>query len=133
MINTGMLRTKVMSSTPTGSAPGKATRVKKIDQARVEPMGAEMTALKMVASSAEAERTNPVLLRTNSRLPGRLSVAMATLHRLDRNSQRLTPALERARVEHNRTELSSLKTSPDILKLTNGQIRRKRCWRSSGV
>jgi hypothetical protein len=42
--------------------------VKKIDQARVEPIGAEMTALKMVASTADAERTSPVLLRTNSRL-----------------------------------------------------------------
>jgi hypothetical protein len=41
-------------------------------------MGAEMTALKMVASTAEAERTSPVLLRTNSRLSDRSTVAMNT-------------------------------------------------------
>jgi hypothetical protein len=42
--------------------------VKKIDQARVDPIGAEITALKIVASRAEAVRTSPVLFRTNSRL-----------------------------------------------------------------
>ena len=63
-MSTGMLMITARISTPTGSAPGKATRVKKIDQARVEPIGAEMTALKMVASTADAERTSPVLLRT---------------------------------------------------------------------
>jgi hypothetical protein len=52
--------------------------VKKIDQARVEPIGAEMTALKMVASTADAERTSPVLLRTNSRLSDRPVVAMSS-------------------------------------------------------
>src|SRR5690348_5277463 len=76
MISTGMLRIAAMISTPTGSAPGKATRVKKIDQARVEPIGAEMTALKIVASTADAERTSPVLLRTTGgnrvHRPGRL-------------------------------------------------------------
>src|SRR6266568_3100062 len=79
MISTGMLMIAVRIRTPTGSAPGKATRVKKIDQARVEPIGAEMTALKMVASTADAERTRPVLLRTNSRLPVRSVVAMSFL------------------------------------------------------
>ncbi len=68
MISTGMLMIRVMTRTPTGSAPGNATRVKKIDQARVDPIGAEMTALKIVASRAEAVRTSPVLFRTNSRL-----------------------------------------------------------------
>ena len=78
MISTGMLMIAAMISTPTGSAPGKATRVKKIDQARVEPIGAEMTALKIVASTADAERTSPVLLRTNSRLSDRPVVAMSS-------------------------------------------------------
>ncbi len=78
MISTGMLMISVMTSTPTGSAPGNATRVKKIDQARVEPIGAEMTALKMVASTADAERTNPVLLRTNSRLSCWPAVVMSS-------------------------------------------------------
>ena len=68
MISTGMLMIRVMTRTPTGSAPGNATRVKKIDQARVDPIGAEITALKIVASRAEAVRTSPVLFRTNSRL-----------------------------------------------------------------
>jgi hypothetical protein len=78
MISTGMLMIAAMIRTPTGSAPGKATRVKKIDQARVEPTGAEMTALKIVASTADAERTSPVLLRTNSRLSDRPVVAMSS-------------------------------------------------------
>jgi hypothetical protein len=47
----------------------------------VDPTGAEMTALKMVASTADAERTRPVLLRTNSLL----AVAMATLRRSNRH------------------------------------------------
>src|ERR1700683_2996847 len=68
MISTGMLMIPAMTSTPMGSAPGNATSVKKIDQARVDPIGAEMTALKIVAWRAEAVRTSPVLLRTNSRL-----------------------------------------------------------------
>jgi hypothetical protein len=51
--------------------------VKKIEYAIVDPTGAEMTALKIVASTADAERTSPVLLRTNSLL----EVAMATLRR----------------------------------------------------
>src|SRR5215475_12659584 len=81
MISTGMLMIAAMISTPTGSAPGKATRAKKIDQARVEPIGAEMTALKIVASTADAERTSPVLLRTNSllRLSDRSAVVMSCL------------------------------------------------------
>ena len=78
MISTGMLMISVMISTPTGLAPGNATRAKKIDQARVEPIGAEMTALKIVASSADAERTNPVLLRTNRRLSERSAVVMSS-------------------------------------------------------
>ncbi len=48
----------VMPSTPATSAPGKATSVKKIEYAIVDPMGAEITALKIVASTAEASRTN---------------------------------------------------------------------------
>src|SRR6202050_1001438 len=68
MISTGMLMIPAMTSTPMGLAPGNATSVKKIDQASVDPIGAEMTALKIVASRAEAVRTSPVLLRTNSRL-----------------------------------------------------------------
>src|SRR6266699_6934266 len=43
MISTGTLMIAAMTSTPTGSAPGKANRVKKIDKARVEPNGDEMT------------------------------------------------------------------------------------------
>ena len=78
MISTGMLMISVMTSTPTGSAPGNATRVKKIDQARVDPIGAEMTALKIVASTADADRTRPVLLRTNSRLCDWSEVVMSS-------------------------------------------------------
>ena len=43
----------------------------------VEPIGAEMTALKIVASTADASRTRPVLFRTNRR-PVLLSVVTAT-------------------------------------------------------
>jgi hypothetical protein len=51
-----------------------------MEYAIVDPTGAEMTALKIVASIADAERTSPVLLRTNSLL----AVAMAILRRPDR-------------------------------------------------
>src|SRR6202162_2943707 len=77
MIRTGMLMIATRISTPTTSAPGNATSAKKIEYAIVDPTGAEMTALKIVASTADAERTSPVLLRTNSLL----DVAMATLRR----------------------------------------------------
>src|SRR5579859_1745893 len=80
MMSTGMLMSATSISTPTTSAPGNATSAKKIEYAIVEPTGAEMTALKMVASTADAERTSPVLLRTNSLL----AVAMAILRRSDR-------------------------------------------------
>src|SRR5579862_3101215 len=80
MIRTGMLMIATRISTPTTSAPGNATSAKKIEYAIVDPTGAEMTALKMVASTADAERTSPVLLRTNSLL----EVAMAILRRSDR-------------------------------------------------
>ena len=52
-----------------GSAPGKADRDQRMPIASVAPTGAEKTALKIVASSAEASRTSPVLWRTNSWLP----------------------------------------------------------------
>ena len=39
-----------------------------MEYAMVDPMGAEITALKIVASTAEASRTNPVLFLTK-RLP----------------------------------------------------------------
>jgi hypothetical protein len=45
----------------------------------VEPIGAEMTALKIVASTADASRTRPVLFRTNRR-PVLLSVVTAHTH-----------------------------------------------------
>jgi len=80
MMRTGMLISAVMMSTPATSAPGNATRVKKIEYAMVDPIGAEMTALKIVASRAEAERTSPVLLRTKSLL----AVAIPTLRLPDR-------------------------------------------------
>src|SRR5579859_2352953 len=81
MIRTGMLMSATSTSTPTTSAPGNATSAKKIEYAIVDPTGAEMTALKMVASTADAERTSPVLLRTNSLL----AVAIATLRRSHRH------------------------------------------------
>src|SRR5579872_5766263 len=74
MIRTGMLMSATISRTPATSAPGNETSAKKIEYAIVDPTGAEMTALKIVASTAEAERTRPVLLRTNSLL----AVAIAT-------------------------------------------------------
>src|SRR5262249_24097310 len=77
MIRTGMLMISVISSTPLTSAPGKATSVKKIEYAIVDPIGAEITALKIVASTADASRTKPVLLRTK-RLPALLPTATAT-------------------------------------------------------
>src|SRR5665213_1557481 len=80
MMRTGMLITATRIKTPTTSAPGNATSAKKIEYAIVDPTGAEMTALKIVASTADAERTSPVLLRTNSLL----ALAMATLRRLYR-------------------------------------------------
>src|SRR5579863_1901173 len=80
MIRTGMLMIATRISTPTTSAPGNATSAKKIEYAIVDPPGAEITALKIVASTADAERTSPVLLRTNSLL----AVAMTTLRRLNR-------------------------------------------------
>ena len=43
----------------------------------MEPIGAEITALKMVALTADASRTRPVLFRTNRR-PALLSVVTAT-------------------------------------------------------
>ena len=64
--STGMLRTNEMMVAVTRSLPGNADNAKNTPQASVAPTGAEKTALKMVASNAEASRTRPVLLRTNS-------------------------------------------------------------------
>src|SRR6202035_3436927 len=80
MMSTGMLMAATSRITVATSAPGNATSVKKMEYAIVEPTGAEMTALKIVASTADAERTSPVLLRTKSLL----AVAMTTLRRLGR-------------------------------------------------
>src|ERR1700680_940612 len=101
MIRTGMLMSAVMMRTPATSAPGNATSAKKIEYAIVDPIGAEMTALKIVASRAEAERTSPVLLRTKSLL----AVAMAPSRRL--TDPNLTHRSKAGRVEHNRTPVSS--------------------------
>src|ERR1700688_1033432 len=75
MMSTGMLMAATSRMTDATSAPGNATSAKKIEYAIVDPTGAEMTALKMVASRADAERTSPVLFRTKSLL----AVAIATL------------------------------------------------------
>src|SRR5471030_658453 len=80
MMSTGMLIAATSRRTPATLAPGNATIAKKTEYAMVDPTGAEMTALKIVASSADADRTSPVLLRTNSLL----AVAMATLRRTGR-------------------------------------------------
>ena len=64
-----MLITTAMIVAHTGSAPGKAESVHRTPMASVAPTGAEKTALKMVASSADASRTSPVLRRTKSRPP----------------------------------------------------------------
>ena len=69
MMMTGMLITPEITVAVTMSAPGKSVSDAKTPQARVAPTGAENTALKIVASSAEASRTSPVLWRTNSWLP----------------------------------------------------------------
>src|SRR5215217_4486903 len=66
MTRTGMFRTNEMIVAVTRSAPWKTDRAKKTPQASVAPTGAENTALKMVASSADASRTSPVLWRTKS-------------------------------------------------------------------
>src|ERR1700694_2647881 len=100
MIRTGMLMSAVRMRTPTTSAPGKATSVKKIEYAIVDPIGAEMTALKIVASRAEAERTSPVLLRTKSRLAGAIATSPGV------TNPNLTHASKAGRVEHNRTAVS---------------------------
>ena len=63
-----MFSTTAMIVAHTGSAPGKADRAHRTPMARVAPTGAEKTALKIVASSADASRTRPVLRRTKSRL-----------------------------------------------------------------
>ncbi len=69
MISTGTLITTAMIVAHTGSAPGNAESVQSTPMASVAPTGAEKTALKMVASSADASRTRPVLFRTKTRLP----------------------------------------------------------------
>ena len=66
MITIGMLITSEISVAVTRSAPGKAVSAKNTPQARVAPTGAENTALNTIASKADASRTRPVLLRTNS-------------------------------------------------------------------
>ena len=66
MMITGTLITNEISVAVMRSAPRNAERAKNTPQASVAPTGAENTALKMVASRAEASRTRPVLWRTNS-------------------------------------------------------------------
>ena len=66
MIRTGMLRTNEMIVAHTKSARGNAESAQKIPNASVAPTGAEKTALKIAASTADASRTSPVLCRTNS-------------------------------------------------------------------
>ncbi len=66
MIRIGTFSTNDHSVAATRSEPGNAVSAKKTPQASVAPTGAEKTALKIVASSAEASRTRPVLRRTNS-------------------------------------------------------------------
>src|ERR1700685_2358273 len=79
MITMGMLITSEISVAVTRSAPGNADRAKNTPQARVAPTGAENTALKTIASKAEASRTRPVLLRTKSCCSPRASVLMGDL------------------------------------------------------
>ncbi len=61
-----MLMKNVMSVTATKSAWGNADKAQNRPKASVAPTGAENTALKIVASTAEASRTSPVLCRTKS-------------------------------------------------------------------
>src|SRR5438309_11918626 len=104
---TGMLITNEINVTVTKSAFGNEPRAQKRPKARVAPTGAENTALKIVASSAEASRTRPVLWRTNNRLsPDAVDCAIPSSWPV--GSLRPAPNLltaERwpARVEHNRT------------------------------
>src|SRR4051812_45149285 len=105
--STGMLITSEMTVTATKSAFGNEPRAQNRPKARVAPTGAENTALKIVASSAEAPRTRPVLWRTNNRLPPgendaiRLLLAAGSLRR----GRVLTAEWMPAIVEHNRTRL----------------------------
>jgi len=66
MIRIGMLMIPEMIVAQTRSAPGNMLRAAKTPHASVAPTGAENTALKIVASRAEASRTSPVLWRTKS-------------------------------------------------------------------
>ena len=66
MIRTGMLMMPAMIVAVTRSAPGNMLSAAKMPHASVAPTGAEKTALKIVASSAFASRTRPVLWRTKS-------------------------------------------------------------------
>ena len=61
MIRTGMLMIPEITVAVTMSAPGNRVRAANTPQASVAPTGAENTALKIVASSALASRTRPVL------------------------------------------------------------------------
>src|SRR5512138_2157977 len=81
MITIGTLITSEISVAVTKSAPGNAESAKNTPQARVAPTGAENTALNTIASNADASRTRPVLLRTNSCcLPLVSAVLMAAPH-----------------------------------------------------
>src|SRR5262252_2739936 len=99
---TGALMTNAMIVAVTRSAPGNSESAKKTPQARVAPTGAENTALKTIASNAEASRTSPVLLRTNSCccLPVP-AVLMAAPHtRAARSAWRQLGQGEGNRIEH---------------------------------
>lgn len=65
MIMIGIFKTKDISMAATIFAPGNAESEKNTPHARTAPTGAEKTALKTIASKADASLTNPELFRTN--------------------------------------------------------------------
>src|SRR4051812_16899969 len=89
MTRTGMFRTNEISVAVTRSAFGNEEYAQNRPNASVAPTGAENTALKIAASTAEASRTSPVLRRTNSppRAPGDValtaSLTLSSASRLD--------------------------------------------------
>jgi len=65
MIMIGIFKTKDISMAAMIFAPGNAESEKNTPHARTAPTGAEKTALKTIASKADASLTNPELFRTN--------------------------------------------------------------------
>src|SRR5664280_498298 len=96
MMTTGMFKTNEAIVAVTRSAPGNALRAKNTPHARVAPTGAENTALKTIASNAEASRTRPVLFRRNNCPPSATDVDVVDTTRplLPRDTDSRTPRSE---------------------------------------